>query len=132
MTSPANLDAALAAMSAASRGDHEAQLALYTSDAVVEVVLGGRRFAGTDELRTVFRMAAEQFPIEITIDEIVPCADPDQLVLEMHADGVVQATGKTFVKRYISRFWFRDGAVSRQREFFDPAAMAAAMQPDPM
>ncbi|MBI5089695.1 MAG: nuclear transport factor 2 family protein [Actinobacteria bacterium] len=130
MTSPRNIDTVVAAMAAASAGRVDEQLALYTDDAVIEVVLGGRTFAGADTLRGLFAMAHEHFPISITIDELVPCADPDQLVVEMHAEGRVAATGKTFTKRYLTRFWFSDGAISRQREFFDPAAMTAAMQPD--
>ncbi len=129
MTTQANIDIVVAALDAASSGDGAAQLGCYTDDAVIEVVLSDRRFAGSEQLRALFTMAYEQFPIRITIDEIVPCAEPDQLVVELHADGVVMATGKTFTKRYISRFWLRDGAICRQREFFDPAAMAAAMEP---
>jgi ketosteroid isomerase-like protein len=130
VTSQRNIDTVVAAMAAASTGRVDDQLSLYTDDAVIEIALGDRRFAGAEALRTVFTMAAEQFPITVHVDEVVPCADPDQLVVEMHADGRVVATGKTFTKRYITRFWFRDGAITRQREFFDPAAMAAAMQPD--
>lgn len=129
MTTQANIDIVTAALAAASRGDGAAQLRHYADDAVIEVALSGREFAGVEQLRALFAMAYEQFPVTIEIDEIVPCADPDQLVVEMHGEGLVVATGKRFTKRYLSRFWLRDGAICRQREYFDPAAMAAAMEP---
>jgi ketosteroid isomerase-like protein len=128
-----NADVLRAAFAAASRRDAAGQLAHYTDDAVIEVALATPpgRYEGAEALGRLMAYAYENFPIELTIDDVIECADPDQLVVEYHALGTVVATGKTFEKRYLARFEFRDGKIARQREFFDPQAMAAAMQPDP-
>jgi uncharacterized protein len=129
-----NESALRAAFAACSRGDVAAQLEHYTDDAVVQVVLGEPpgEYAGKETLRSLLRMATEKFPMELGIDEVLACVDPDELVVEYHADGVVVATGRPYRKQYIARISFVDGRIARQREFFSPNAMKAAMEAQPV
>ena len=107
------------AFAAASRSDVDAQLAHFCDDAVIEVVFATPplRFEGREQLHGLLTRAYELNQLLLTIDEVVPCAAPDQLVVEFHAHGLVHDTGAEFDKQYIARFWFRDGRIARQREF---------------
>jgi ketosteroid isomerase-like protein len=127
-----NIQTLEAAFAACTAGDVDTQLAHYTDDAVIEVVLSEPPgvYSGKATLRPLLEMAATKFPLQVHIDEVVACTDPDELVVEYHADGVVVATGKSYRKQYLGRFRFRDGAIARQREFFSPNAMRAALEPD--
>ena len=129
-----NESALRSAFAACSRGDVAAQLEHYTDDAVVQVVLGEPpgEYAGKETLRSLLTMACERFPMQLAVDEVVACADPDELVVEYHADGMVVATGRPYRKQYIARISFHDGRIVRQREFFSPNAMKAAMEAHPV
>ena len=107
------------AFAAASRSDVDAQLANFCDDAVIEVAFASPplRFEGREQLRALLTRAYGLNELVLTIDEVVPCADPDQLVVEFHARGRVHETGAEFEKQYIGRFFFRDGRIARQREF---------------
>ncbi|WP_116996690.1 nuclear transport factor 2 family protein [Desertimonas flava] len=115
----ANLDVLERAFAAASRADADEQLQYYCDDAVLEVVFASPPlcFEGREQLSELLTRAYDLNHLVLTIDEVVPCADPDQLVVEFHAQGRVHETGHEFDKQYIGRFWFRDGRIARQREF---------------
>jgi ketosteroid isomerase-like protein len=107
------------AFAASSRGDAAAQLAYYTDDILVEVMFANPplRIEGREQFAALLERAYEYNRLDIAIDEVVACAEADQLIVEFHADGVVNATGAAFTKQYIARIWFRDRRISRQREF---------------
>ena len=107
------------AFAAASRSDVDGQLAHFCDDAVIEVVFATPplRFEGREQLHALLTRAYALNQLVLTIDDVVPCEDPDQLVVEFHARGLVHETGVEFEKQYIGRFWFRDGRIARQREF---------------
>jgi ketosteroid isomerase-like protein len=53
--------------------------------------------------------------------------DPDVVVVEFTANGVVVATGKPYSMRYIAVITVRDGEIQRYRDYWSPAAAAEIM-----
>ncbi|WP_033437493.1 nuclear transport factor 2 family protein [Saccharothrix sp. NRRL B-16314] len=54
-------------------------------------------------------------------------ADPEVVVVEFEAAGVVVATGLPYRLRYIAVVTARDGEIRHYREYWDPLAAAEAM-----
>jgi ketosteroid isomerase-like protein len=53
--------------------------------------------------------------------------DPDVLVVEFTAGGVVVATGEPYSMRYIAVITVRDGEIRHYRDYWSPAAAAEIM-----
>lgn len=127
-----NLAAVRGAFAAVGRADADAQVAHYTDDAVLEMPFLDPPAVtqGKAEIRERLAGAFTVFRFELTIERVVDCLDPDELVVEFTSSGTVTTTGKPYANRYIARFGFRDGLICFQREYFNPNAAASALQPD--
>jgi ketosteroid isomerase-like protein len=60
------------------------------------------------------------FALELV--EVHDCVDPDELIAEYRSDAVVERNGNAYRNRYIGVFGFRDGKISRWREYHNPEA----------
>jgi len=126
-----NLAAVRGAFTAVGMADADAQVTHYTDDAVLEMPFVNPpahvegRYAIRDRLAGAFTV----FKMQLTIDRVIDCLDPDELILEFHSEGLVATTGKAYTNTYIARFQFRDGLICFQREYFNPNAAASALTP---
>jgi len=126
-----NLAAVEAAFRGVSNADAEEQLRQYTDDAVFELpyTTPPTRVEGKSAALTYLSNAFKVFRLRLTITEVHPCLDPDELIVEFVSDGLVATTGKSYANQYINVFRFRDGKICFQREFFNPNAAAEALVP---
>jgi len=127
-----NLAAVHAAFGGVSNGDAAEQLRHYTDDAVLELpyTTPPMRVDGKSAALTYLTKAFEVFRLQLTITEVHPCLDPDELIVEFVSDGLVATTGKSYANQYINVFRFRDSKICFQREFFNPNAAAEALVAD--
>ncbi|MCU1365800.1 MAG: phenazine biosynthesis protein PhzA/PhzB [Ilumatobacteraceae bacterium] len=127
-----NLAAVEAAFRGVSNADAAEQTAQYTDDAVLELPYTAppKRVEGRDAALEYLTNAFKVFKMRLTITEVHPCVDPDELVVEFVSDGLVSTTGKSYANQYINVFRFRDGQICFQREFFNPNAASAALVAD--
>lgn len=126
-----NLEAVRRAFAGIGNGDADEMLANYTEDLVLELPYGTPLvLEGRENVRTYLKGAFEVFSFRLEITEVHECVDPDKLVIEYTSEGRVTTTGKSYANRYIGVYWFRDGAIRRVREFYDPMVSERAMSPD--
>lgn len=124
-----NLDAVEGAFAGIAAGDAALQLSNYTDDFVLEFPFSDpkRVIRGKAEGLPYLAGAFERFRFSLTIENVILCADPDELVVEFTGTGSYLPTGAPYENTYIVVFAFRDGLICRQREYFNPlAAMKAA------
>lgn len=121
-----------ASMKAVSEGDVDRQLAMCTDDFVLDLPYADppKTVAGKETVRTYLRSALGIFQLDLTINQVYDCADPDQLILEYTSVGSVTTTGKPYANRYIAVALFRDGLVCSQREYYNPLPAARALSED--
>ena len=50
------------------------------------------------------------------------CLDPDELIAEYRSEAIVKRNGNEYKNRYIGVLRFRDGKISKWREFHNPEA----------
>lgn len=119
------------AFAAVGAGDATLQMTHYTDDAVMEMPFTDppAHVEGKAAIHDRLAGAFTVFSMQLTIDEVIPCLDPDQLVVEFHSEGRVATTGKSYANTYIARFRFRDGLICFQREYFNPNAATTALMP---
>ena len=124
-----NRAAVEAAFRGVSNADAAEQLSQYTDDAVLELPYTAppKRVEGKAAALSYLTEAFKVFRLRLTITEVHPCLDPDELIVEFVSDGVVATTGKSYANQYINVFRFRDGKICFQREFFNPNAAAEAL-----
>ena len=126
-----NLDAVRRAFVGIGNGDADEMLANYTEDLILELPYGSSPvLEGRENVRAYLESAFEIFSFRLEITEVHECVDPDKLVIEYTSEGRVTTTGKSYANRYIGVYWFRDGAICRVREFYDPLVSQLAMTPD--
>ncbi|CAM8620242.1 COG3631 Ketosteroid isomerase-related protein [Acidimicrobiia bacterium] len=123
-----NLAAVEGAFAGIAAGDAEAQLANYTDDFVLDFpfsdppkVVNGKA-EGLPYLSGAFKV----FRFSLTIGEVHACLDPDRLIVEFTGEGSYLPTGAPYANTYIVVFNFRNGLISRQREYFNPLAAQRA------
>jgi uncharacterized protein len=121
-----------ASMQAVSDGDVDGQLAFCTDDFVLDLPYADppKTVTGKETIRTYLQAALGIFQLQLTITEIYPCTDPEQLVLEYTSVGSVTTTGKPYANSYIAVARFRDGLVCSQREYYNPLPAARALSED--
>jgi ketosteroid isomerase-like protein len=126
-----NLEAVRRAFRGVSNADADEMLANYTEDLVLETPYADPPMVheGRENIRAYLKGAFEVFKFRLDITEVFECADPDMLVLEYVSDGTVTTTGKPYANRYIGVYWFRDGAICKVREFYNPLLSQRAMEP---
>ena len=124
-----NLDAVRRGFAGIAAGSATQMLATYTDDLVLELpyasppkVLRGKSIIA-DYLDVAFSIL--RFSLDIT--DVHDTPDSDKLILEYTSTGTVLVTGRAFENRYIGVYWFRDGAIARVREFYNPLLTAQAM-----
>lgn len=124
-----NLETLRRAFAGVSAADADQMLANYTEDLVLEMPYADppTTLEGRENIRRYLKAAFEVFKFRLDITEVHESADPDKLVVEYVSEGQIASSGKPYANRYIGVYWFRDGEISRVREFFNPAIIAKAM-----
>jgi ketosteroid isomerase-like protein len=108
-------------------GDADGLADIYTEDYVLDLPYadGGTVIEGRDAALAFIDAAFQQVRFSFTITEVHPVAQPDLMILEYTGTGEIVATREPFSNRYIGLWWFRDGRISRTREYFDPTVLAS-------
>ncbi len=124
-----NLDAVHRAFAAIAEGDADAMMENYTDDIVFEFPFSDppARIEGRDVMREYLRGAFAGLRLRLEITEIHETIDPDRVVIEMVSSGRILSNANPYANRYISVYWFRDGAISHVREFLDPTLYAKTL-----
>ncbi len=116
-----------------SMGDADAVVAHYTDDYVMELPYAHPdkpdRTEGKEAVRQRLVGAFKVFRFSLHITEVYPCVDPDLLIAEYTSQGEVIPTGRRYSNRYIGLWRFRDGKVCFTREYLNPEAAKAALEP---
>jgi ketosteroid isomerase-like protein len=120
-----NLDAVLGAFAGIGAGDPERQLAHYTDDMVLDLPFSSppKRIEGKAAALEFLSVALGAFELTLTVDEVHPGLDPDEMVIEFCSSGTHRASGAPYANRYVAVYRFRDGAISFQREYYDTSAV---------
>ncbi|MGW4798851.1 nuclear transport factor 2 family protein [Nonomuraea sp. NPDC004297] len=118
---------------ASAANDHEALVALYAPEVVIEIPFAPpgvpTRSAGRDHLRD--RLEAVQGLWRFNRADGIslrPTADADIVVAEYTLHGTVTATGKPFAFTYIMVVTVRDGLIVHSRDYGNPLAAAELLQ----
>lgn len=116
-----------------SMGDADAVVAHYTDDYVMELPYAHPdkpdRTEGKEVVRERLVGAFKIFSFTLHITEVYPCTDPDLLIAEYTSQGEVIPTGRRYSNRYIGLWRFRDGKACFTREYLNPEAAKAALEP---
>ena len=116
-----------------SMGDADAVVAHYTDDYVMELPYAHPdkpdRTEGKEAVRQRLVGAFKVFRFTLHITEVYPCIDPDLLIAEYISEGEVIPTGRRYSNRYIGLWRFRDDKVCFTREYLNPEAAKAALEP---
>ncbi|MEV4799317.1 nuclear transport factor 2 family protein [Nonomuraea sp. NPDC049421] len=114
---------------ASAANDHEALLALYAPDVVIEIPFAPpgvpTRSAGRDRFRD--RLEGVRGLRRFERAEVVsvrPAADPEVVIAEYTLYGTVIATGEPFATAYIMVITVRDGLIVHSRDYGIPVAAA--------
>ncbi|MFG6195395.1 nuclear transport factor 2 family protein [Nonomuraea sp. JJY05] len=118
---------------ASAAGDHDAMLALYAPDVVIEIPFAPpgvpTRSVGSDLLRA--RVAAVKglwrFDRADGVN-LLETADPDVVVAEFTLHGSVTATGRPFASTYVMIVTVRDGLIVHSRDYGNPMVSAELMR----
>ncbi len=117
---------------AISRGDKERLLALVAED--VEWVIPGKDWplAGTHRAHAgvMHLLETASRSMETSTEAREYIASGDRVLVVGFATGKVKATNKTFEDDWIFALTFRDGRLTRIREYVDTQALARASQVD--
>ena len=129
MASEANKLVVLAYVEAFNRGDVEAMLPLFTSEALIYGVLG---WGGLDQVVPIWREIKAAFAIELQIDSII--AADDVVAVRYTERGTScgsfrggPVTGKSFEVVAMEWFVFQDGKIHRRWGARDNASQLRQM-----
>jgi ketosteroid isomerase-like protein len=131
-TEAANVEQVQDQYRALARGDFPAFVEKLADDVELEIVgppevpfVGRWRGRATvaEAVRTNFALLEDQRP---EIQSVV--AQGDTVVLVAREQGRYRPTGRAYDLHWVQLFTFRDGKVSRVREFFDSAAMVETVR----
>ena len=119
-----NLAAVHAAWAGIEASDAARMLANYTEDMVLELPYGSppKHIEGRQAALDYLSGGLGAFELHLTIDEVHPTLDPDELIVEFSGTGSFRPTGAAYENRYIAVYRFRDGLICHQREYYNPAA----------
>jgi ketosteroid isomerase-like protein len=106
--------------------------ALWAEDGVLEFPFAQPGAPKRVEGRAAVQEYLRGYPDLLEIREIAELvvhvtADPEVVVVEFTANGVVVPTGKAYTMSYIAVVTVRDGEVQRYRDYWSPAAAADIM-----
>ena len=106
--------------------DVEAWLACLAEDAVVEFPYAGSvqrptRLVGKAAIADYFRPGISLFQgLSFRDLRVVPGADPDVAVVEVHGTATITTTGRRYEQDYVVFVRTRDGLVVSYREYWNP------------
>jgi ketosteroid isomerase-like protein len=105
---------------------------LWGEDGVLEFPFAAPGYPTLVEGRAAVMEYMSGYPDILKIDEIPEpvvhqSTDPDVVIVEFEASGVVVATGGPYRMRYIAVITVRDGEIQRYRDYWSPLAAAEAM-----
>jgi ketosteroid isomerase-like protein len=119
-------------LAALSTGDLEAHLAGCTDDFVLELPYADPPVTveGKEAVRVYLTPALATFAMQLDATGFVSGVDPDLLVAEYVSVGHVTTTKKPYLNSYIAVAHFREGLISRQREYYNPVPALRALAAD--
>ena len=131
MSEQGNVKTVLDLYAAFGRGDVPAILDLLADDVdwwffgPKEIPFAGR-YRGRGEMMKFFGTVGETVEVEQFGPEEGPIARDDRIIVLGRERVKVKATGRTFETHWVHVFTLRNGKVTRLREYYDTATMAAA------
>ncbi len=113
-----------------SAGEYERLRAYMTEDLVFDLPYGPSFMANPiNGLEPWIEMSLATFKMftsfGLTLGEVHPCLDPDELIAEYASDAVVAHNGNSYRNRYIGVVRFREGKICGWKEFHNPDATKA-------
>ncbi|EKO38299.1 MAG: ketosteroid isomerase-like protein [Solidesulfovibrio magneticus str. Maddingley MBC34] len=86
------------------------------------------RLRGRQEIESHARMVSELLSIGEMFDvEALVSQEGTMAMLEFRGEGMVRATGKPYLQRYVSVITLRDGRIALYRDYWNPLVVMAAM-----
>jgi ketosteroid isomerase-like protein len=112
--------------------DMTAFAGLWAEHGVVEFPFAPSGYPQRVEGRAAVREYLRGYPDLLDVREITDrvlhrTVDPEVVVVEFEAAGVVVATGRPYRLRYIAVVTVRDGEIRHYRDYWNPLAAAEAM-----
>jgi uncharacterized protein len=110
-------------------GDVDGLADLYAPDAVIEAPFAGRsglpaRLEGREAIREYSRQAMASLRVEeYEVAELYQTQDPEVVIVEMRAKGMVTTTGRSFRTTSIQILRIRDGHIALFRDFANPRVL---------
>ena len=120
------------ALSLLLRNDLAGFAGLWAEDGVLEFPFAEEGFPRRLEGRAAVEDYLRDYPDLLQVrgfpERVVHrTTDPDVVVVEITATGIVVATGAPYEMRYIAVITARDGEIRHYRDYWSPAAAAAIM-----
>ncbi|MCU1373944.1 MAG: putative PhzA/B-like protein [Actinomycetia bacterium] len=112
-------------------GDVAALDDLYTEDYVLELPYAKPdpvRVEGRSAVQAYLTGAFQVFRFQLAITDHWKLEGTDALVAEYTSEGTVLPTGARYANTYVGIWRFRDGRVSRTKEWYDPIVSARAVE----
>lgn len=105
---------------------------LWAEDGLLEFPFAAPGYPALVEGRAAVTEYMRGYPDILKIEEIPPpvmhqSIDPDVVIVEFEASGIVVATGASYRMRYIAVITVRDDEIQRYRDYWSPLAAAEAM-----
>ena len=111
-------------------GDADGFAALFAPDAVIESSFAGPpgtpvRLEGREAIREYSRgvMASLLRLEDFEVAELYQTQDPEVVITEMRAKGIVTTTGRPFTTTSVQIIRIRDGHIVHSRDFADPRVL---------
>ena len=131
----ANLDRVRAIFAFIDAMDIDALIEYFADDAVMELPFAPGQMAkehrgkgAAYEFQSSVKDTFREF--SMTLDAVYETADPNVIIAEHHAHGVVSANGRPYDNRYITIFTFdADGKITNWREYYDAGVVVRAFRP---
>jgi ketosteroid isomerase-like protein len=136
MTTPANRSAFIAMLHALGTKDYDTFERHLDADLVCEwpyAVMDGfpTSMTGARRLRNALEVSWVKFaPYRYQILELYDLAEPDRLIAEYTSHSTYLVTNAPYENRYVSIVEFRNGRISRWREYVNPLVTLKVLGPD--
>ncbi|MBB5773859.1 nuclear transport factor 2 family protein [Nonomuraea jabiensis] len=112
--------------------DMRAFAGLWAEAGVIEFPFAPPGYPERVEGRTAVQKYLRGYPDLLDVREITDkvvhqSVDPEVVIVEFEAAGLVVATGKPYRMRYVAVITVRDGEIQRYRDYWNPLAAAEIM-----
>ena len=112
--------------------DMAAFAGLWAEDGILEFPFAARGYPPRLDGRAAVADYLRGYPDVLDVREIPAkmlhqTDDPDVVIAEFEAAGIVVATGQPYTMRYIAVITVRDGEIARYRDYWSPLAATEAM-----